>query len=266
MADKTLAITLSYLGSDFHGFARQDGLATVQGSLEEALAILFRRAVDTVGAGRTDAGVHALGQVVSFEIDHDELEGRTLATLTDSLNALTPDSMVVRSVREKPAGFSARFSAIDREYRYRLVNRDVAPLFLAPYAWWIKEGHLNVNAMLEAASVLVGEHDFTSFCMAASSKDKNMVRELRTVHVFGMDHLGEPCIVVQVIGNAFVHSMVRIIVGTLVQVGLGRRDAGWVADVLAARDRRSAGQTAPAQGLTLWRVRYENLPDDPGSW
>lgn len=253
---KTLALTVAYIGTDFHGFARQAGLPTVQGALEEALATLYRRPVDTVGAGRTDTGVHALGQVVSLELSAAELAGRPLPALRNSLNALTPDSIVVKDVQEMAPGFSARFSAVTREYRYRLACGEVPPLFLAPFVWWVPGSQLDVNRMAEAGRALVGEHDFRSFCVAASSVDRNTVRELKAINVFAMDHLGEYCPVVQVIGNAFLHSMVRIIVGSLVEVGMGRREPGWLAEALAARDRRAAGPTAPAQGLTLWRVRY----------
>ncbi|MDR0459109.1 MAG: tRNA pseudouridine(38-40) synthase TruA [Coriobacteriales bacterium] len=256
MQTKTLAAELSYIGTDFHGFARQQGLATIQGALEDALATVFRHPVETVGAGRTDSGVHAYGQVVSFQLEADELANRQLSSLVNSLNALTPDSILIRSIAEKPEGFSARFSAVSREYRYRIVVGDIPPLFIAPFAWWLSGGYINVSLMQEAADLLVGEHDFRSFCVAGSAQDRSTVREISSINIFGMDHLGESCIVVQVIGNAFLHSMIRIMVGTLAEVGLGRRDPQWLAEVLAAENRQAAGQTAPAQGLTLWRVRY----------
>ena len=256
METKTLAVTLAYIGTEYHGFARQTDTLTVQGALEEALNIVFRREVETVGAGRTDAGVHAHGQVVSFDLSQTELAERSLAQLRDSLNALTPNSLNIRSIEEKPAGFSARFSAVEREYRYRLVASEVPAMFLAPYAWWLPNQHIDLIKMREAALYLIGEHDFKSFCVASSALEKNTVREIKHIHIFGMDHLGEPCLVIQVIGNAFLHSMVRIIVGSLVEVGYRKQEPEWLAEVLGARDRRVAGPTAPAQGLTLWRVRY----------
>jgi tRNA pseudouridine38-40 synthase len=253
----TLALTVAYNGADFHGFARQRNQATVQGALETALLTLFHHEIDIVGAGRTDAGVHALGQVVSFELPTLALEGRTPERIRASLNALTPDGIVVREVAEKPAGFSARFSATEREYRYRYVFGDVEPLFLRPYTWWVPtQRPIDVQAMKRAARLLVGEHDFASFCVAASSADRNTVRKLMSVTLFGTDHLGESCLVLQVRGTAFLHSMIRVIAGSLLEVCLGRREPSWIANVLAARDRTAAGQTAPAQGLTLWRVRY----------
>ncbi|MCL1880403.1 MAG: tRNA pseudouridine(38-40) synthase TruA [Actinomycetia bacterium] len=252
----TLALTIAYRGGDFHGFARQEGTVTVQGELEQALATLYRRPVLTVGAGRTDTGVHALGQVASYALSEAELAERPLPSLCASLNALTPDGIVVRNAQQKPPGFSARFSALEREYRYRIVPRATPPLFLAPYAWWLPGEILDINRIREAIPFLLGEHDFRSFCRATSAEGKNTVRTLKNISVFGTDHLGEHCIVIQVVGTAFLHSMVRIIVGSLVEVGQGRRDPSWLRVALEAADRRAAGPTAPAHGLTFWRVRY----------
>jgi len=252
----TLAMTIAYIGTDYHGFARQDGIPTIQGALEEALATVFRREVLTVAAGRTDRGVHAHGQVVSFELSGGEIQGRSMQQLRSSLNALTPDTIQIRSIEQKPTGFSARFSAVEREYRYRLVAAEIPALFLASYAWSIPAQGFDVQALRRAAYLLEGEHDFRSFCVASSAEDKNTVRTIRSIRVFGMDHLGESSLVVQIIGNAFLHSMVRIIVGSLVEVGFHRREAEWLTEALAAKDRKAAGPTAPAHGLTLWRVRY----------
>ncbi|MDR2108374.1 MAG: tRNA pseudouridine(38-40) synthase TruA [Coriobacteriales bacterium] len=255
--DAVVSLTVAYDGSGFCGFARQPKQLTVQGALEQALATLYRRPVETVGAGRTDAGVHALGQVVSFSLSASELAARPLTRLIAALNAITPEPLVVRFAEERPAGFSARFSALEREYRYRLYTRAEPPLFLAPYVWWIPLDHpLDVNAMRRAAPLLLGEQDFRSFCVAKSAVGKTTIRRLNELFLFGHQHLGEHCIVIQVKGNAFLHSMVRVIAGTLVEVGLRRREPAWVAEVLAARDRRAAGPTAPAQGLTFWCVRY----------
>ncbi|MDR3052457.1 MAG: tRNA pseudouridine(38-40) synthase TruA [Coriobacteriales bacterium] len=252
-----LALTLSYEGTCYHGFARQPSTLTVQGELELALQVLLRREVLTVCAGRTDAGVHGLGQVVSFEVAEQELEGRSLEKLQRSLNALTPADIVVRRLEQKPAGFSARFNAVEREYRYRIVTGSVPPVFLAKYAWWLPlQVPLDVTAMREAALLLLGEHDFSSFCVKESIKGKSPVRTLTMLHLFGADHLGEHCTVVQVCGNAFLQSMVRVIVGSLVEVGLRNKPPEWIGEVLAAHDRSRAGQTAPPQGLTLWEVRY----------
>lgn len=252
-----LALTVAYNGAGFHGFARQHGLPTVQGELELALRTVFGCPVETVGAGRTDAGVHALGQVVSFELPKRGPARRTLDRLRSSLNALTPEGMVIRSIEEKPADFSARFSAREREYRYRYVFSEVEPLFLRPYTWWVPSSQpVDVQAMKQAAPLLLGTHDFASFCVSASAVERNTVRELLSLTFFGTDHLGEACLVLQVRGTAFLHSMIRVIAGSMLEIGLGRREPQWLSEVLAAKDRTAAGQTAPAQGLTFWRVRY----------
>jgi len=254
---RVLALTVAYDGAGFAGFARQLGQMTVQGELEHALAILFKREIITVGAGRTDAGVHARNQVVSFELINDELKERSLEKLRTSLNALTSDGLVVKAIAEKPAGFSARFSAMQREYRYRIVSSSVPPVFLARYAWWVPSDQpFDVHLMRQAAQYLQGEHDFKTFCVAKSAEGQTTTRRIDQVFIFGMQHLGEDSIVIQIRGNAFLHSMVRIIVGCLVEVGLRRRPPEWVGEVLAACDRRAAAQTAPAHGLTLWDVSY----------
>ncbi|MDP2181241.1 MAG: tRNA pseudouridine(38-40) synthase TruA [Actinomycetota bacterium] len=256
MGGKTIAITVSYDGARFAGFARQPGLDTVQGRIETALRTVLRCDIEIVGAGRTDAGVHALGQVVSFDVPSDhEVDTHALAR---SLNALAGPDVVVREVREADPGFSARFDAVSREYRYRIVPGPVPPLFLRDLAWWPKVP-LELRAMRRAADALVGEHDFRSFCATESAEGKRTVRHVELVEVLPAEELGEHCVVVRVVGNAFLHSMVRVMVGTLVEVGAGRSEEGWVAEVLSARDRVAAGPTAPAHGLTLWHVDY---PDE----
>jgi len=247
----TTAITVAYDGTEFAGFARQPGQLTVQGSIEAALSTVMREPVEVVGAGRTDAGVHALGQVVSFETTVPP----DTHTLLRSMNALAGPGIVVTEVRAAPPGFSARFDAVAREYRYRVVPGPVPPVFLAGFAWWVKSA-LDMRAMREAAALLIGEHDFKSFCVAGSAEGKSTVRALELVSVEPAVELGEHCVVVRVVGNAFLHSMVRVIVGSLVEVGLGRREPAWLAEALMACERAAAGPTAPAHGLTLWHVDY----------
>lgn len=252
VAGPALALTVAYDGADFSGFARQPSQRTVQGELEQALSIALRRPIEIVGAGRTDTGVHALGQVVSFPHDDIDLDERALLR---SLNALVGDGISVREIRRARDGFSARFDAIRREYRYRIVAGPVPPLFLRQVAWWTPR-RLDVDAVREGAAHLVGEHDFKSFCLTESAEGKRTSRRIDTVEVFEEEHLGERCLTVRVVGNAFLRSMVRVVVGTLVEVGAGRREPAWVAEALTACDRSAAGPTAPAQGLTFWRVDY----------
>ena len=254
-ACEAIALTVAYDGSGFSGFARQPGLDTVQGRIETALQTLSRREILTTGAGRTDAGVHALGQVVSFDAGFGEFEPERTRR---SLDALTGEGLTIRDVRRAKPGFSARFDAVAREYRYRIVVGSAAPLFLEAFSWHVPHD-LDVDGMAEAARALVGEHDFRSFCVTGSGIGIRTVRRVDRVDVFREEHLGEECLCVRVAGNAFLHSMVRVIVGTLVEVGVGRREAGWVTEVLAARDRAASGQTAPARGLVFHSVSY---PDD----
>lgn len=251
MTITNVAITVSYDGTGFAGFARQPGQRTVQGHIEEALATALRVPVETVGAGRTDAGVHALAQVMSFGFDGDV----DTSVLLRSLNALTGPDVVVTEARRTAPGFSARFDALAREYRYRIVPGPVPPVFLSGVAWWVKPT-LDLAAMRDAANCLIGEHDFSSFCVTASALGKSTRRRVELVSIEPTVELGEHCLVVRVVGNAFLHSMVRVIVGTLVEVGSGRREPGWAGEALRACDRAAAGPTAPAHGLTLWHVDY----------
>jgi tRNA pseudouridine38-40 synthase len=248
----TIALTVAYDGARFAGFASQPGLETVQGRLESVLTTVLRRPVRTVGAGRTDSGVHALGQVVSFDALAEELERRDLLR---SVNALARPGLVVREVRHAPRGFSARFDAVSREYRYRLVSGTVPPMFLSPVSWWIKK-ELDLDAMRSAAELLVGERDFRSFGVTASAIGKRTVRRVDTIEISEEMQLGEKCVVIRVVGNAFLHSMVRTIVGTLSLVGTGKKSVEWVGEALASCDRAAAGPTAPAEGLTFWSVEY----------
>lgn len=252
----TLALTVSYNGEPFCGFAKQPGLLTVQGEIERALDTVFGRPVETVCAGRTDAGVHALGQMVSFCVNEEATDGRTERSLLRSLNALTHDDISIRCIQRKPDGFSARFDARVRQYRYFLHTEVAQPLVMADFCWHVP-GAMNVDAMREAAGYLIGEHDFKSFCLAAAAQGRPTCRNVMRIDIEPCEVMGDRFICVIVEGNAFLHSMVRSIVGTLVAVGRERRDPEWVAKVLAARDRNAAGENAPAKGLIFWHVVYD---------
>ena len=251
----TLALEMAYDGYVFSGFAQQAGQLTVQGSLNEALELLYKRPIETVCAGRTDAGVHALQQVVSFNLEHDEFESRSLHTLKRSLNALIDSNAVVSNIIEKPFGFSARFDAKAREYRYFINTGDTLPVLIRNCVWHLGRP-LDIDAMRQGANYLLGEHDFKSFCLTASAKDKTTFRNIIELSVSEEELIGKHVVVVKVRGNAFLHSMVRTMVGTLVDVGLGKRQPEWIGDVLVACNRSKAGETAPARGLILWQVIY----------
>ena len=254
-AERTLSLTVSYNGGPFCGFARQPGKLTVQGELEQALSLVMRRPVEVVCSGRTDAGVHALGQVVSFNVSADELESRSLYSLRRSLNALTHEDITVRTVEEREPGFSARFDAQWREYHYHICLDDTPPLFMRDFSWFV-HADLDIPAMRQAARYLEGEHDFKSFCMAASAVGKPTCRNVHEISLSRETIMGEEVLTIKVVGNAFLHSMVRTIVGTLVMVGRGLRKPEWVSEVLNARDRTAAGENAPAGGLVFWKVQY----------
>lgn len=255
LGDPTLVMRVAYDGTDLHGFAKQPVIPTVQGALESALEILLRRPVVTVGAGRTDAGVHAIGQVVSTPITPEEIP-TDLSAFARGINALAGPSVRALDVVLAHPGFSARFDAVSRTYRYLIAVGPIAPLFINRYAYHVARP-LDLEAMIEGASYLHGEHDFKSFCVAASAEGQRTFRCVDLIEVSPISTpFGEELIEVVVRGNAFLHSMIRIIVGTLVEVGTGRRDPAWVAEVLAACNREAAGPTAPPNGLTLVDVEY----------
>ena len=256
-----LVLELGYRGTDFSGFAEQEGVRTVAGELRRSLETVLRRDVEVVCAGRTDAGVHAISQYISTPLYDDELDlsGRRLLA---SLTALVPADISVRRIMRAHEGFSARFDATSRSYRYRISCGRPRPMLLNGYTWWLRPAHdLNVEAMDEAARLLVGEHDFTSFCKVSSARmlmeqGRSLSRNVLSLGVSRCTELGEPVIAIDITGNAFLHNMVRIITGTLVEVGRGHHDPAWVAEVLAARDRTAAAQTAPPEGLTFTQVTY----------
>lgn len=252
---RTYSLTLAYDGAPFSGFARQPGQLTVQGEVEQALSTVLRRPVEVTCAGRTDAGVHARAQVVSFTVDAAEMASRKPEVFLRSLNALSHDGISIRALDARPAGFSARFDAKMREYRYFIFNHEFPPVFTAPFAWHVKKP-LDVEAMRAAATHLVGEHDFKSFCMAASAEGRRTFRYVDEVSFHECTEFSEGLLYVKVRGNAFLHSMVRAMVGTLVNVGKRTKPPEWVKTALEARMRSAAGENAPACGLVLWDVEY----------
>ena len=257
MAEESLRnvrLVVAYDGTDFHGFATADGVPTVMGTLSREVERIVRRPVELVGAGRTDAGVHAWGQVVSGQIPADTDLGR----LAHSLNRLCQPSISVRSAEWADADFSARFSATARTYRYAVWN-DPAPNPLVTRFSWHVTAPLDVEAMNAGAAALVGDHDFSSFCRRPKVGDDrpepSMVRRLMSAR--WRPATTDQMLEFEIAASAFCHQMVRSIVGTLVDIGLGRREPKSIAAMLAARDRQAAGQVAPPTGLVLWHVEYK---------
>ncbi|MFD2369424.1 tRNA pseudouridine(38-40) synthase TruA [Brevibacillus sp. GCM10020057] len=243
---RRLKCVVAYDGTDFSGFQVQPDQVTVQGEIEAALQRVTGEQIQISGSGRTDAGVHARGQVIHF----DTASSIPLEKWGFVLNNQLPGSIVVRSVEEVPDTFHARFDVQVKEYRYCIDNNPVADVFRHRYADHIRFP-LDVAAMQQAARHLVGEHDFTSFCSA-----KTFVEDkVRTIYSLSVERLGNEVWVI-CRGNGFLYNMVRIIVGTLVEVGQGKRHPDELRDILAACDRERAGKTAPAKGLTMWEVIY----------
>lgn len=242
-----IAIGLEYDGSRFLGWQTQPGGGAVQDVLERGLAAIAGDAVAVTGAGRTDRGVHASAQVAHF----DTKAVRPETAWVRGVNAFLPESIAVLWSRPVDAGFHARFSAIARTYRYRLINRPVRPAIAARLAGWYY-APLDLGAMRSAARALVGEHDFSAF-RAAECQAKTPVRTIHSVDI--EQHADEIDFVIR--ANAFLHHMVRNIVGSLVYVGAGRQPTPWIGEVLASRDRNKAAPTFGPEGLYLEKVEYD---------
>jgi tRNA pseudouridine38-40 synthase len=242
-----LALGLEYDGAAFCGWQTQPGGGAVQDALEQALAQLAGQPIATVCAGRTDAGVHATAQVVHF----DPTVERPMPAWVRGVNRYLPATAAVRWVRAVPADFHARFSATGRGYDYWLLNDPVrSPLYEARVGWVFRP--LDEAAMQAAADLLVGTHDFSSF-RAAECQAASPVRALRELTVTRHGRL----IRVRAVANAFLHHMVRNLVGTLIYVGMGRQPPAWAREVLEARNRSAAAPTFAAAGLYLTRVDYD---------
>ncbi len=239
-------LTVAYDGTDYAGFQFQDNALTVQEVIETALEKLEGTFIRVKGASRTDSGVHAAGQRVFFVSPHDLPEKAYLR----GLNALLPDDVAVVGVTYVPEDFNPR-RTIDKTYEYTILNRVVPDPLTARYHWQIYRP-LDIGAMDRAARLLVGTHDFKSF-QAADCDRQTTVRTMKSCRVV---RAGDT-VKISVTGTAFLKNMVRIMVGTLVDVGLGRRPHQWIPRLIEVRDRTQAGQTAPARGLCLVEIRYD---------
>jgi len=243
---RCIRMTVIYDGTNYHGWQQQPGRATVQGTLVEQLAMILQHRPALEGAGRTDSGVHSLGQVAAFKTEHPIEVGRLHA----ALNSRLPPDIAVADVRETLEAFRPSHLATDKLYRYRIYRSAAKPVFEGRYVWhWHLP--LEVEPMRAAARLLVGRHDFKSFEGRGSSRDDTVRNVLR----IGVLEAG-PEVHVEVEGDRFLYRMVRNIVGTLVEVGRGHRPPEWVGEALAARDRTASGPCAPAHGLCLVRVNY----------
>ncbi|MGD0900391.1 MAG: tRNA pseudouridine synthase A [Thermoguttaceae bacterium] len=282
---RTIKLTLGYDGTDFAGWQRQRGRRTLQETLEGVIEKITGQATSVLASGRTDAGVHALGQVVSFETS----TRLPVEVLRRALNAELPRSMAVIEAVEVPAGFHATHHVVRKCYRYVIHDGPVRDVFRRQYCWHFAHGRLDAEAMQRAARALVGRHDFSSFQTAGADRKTSVrtVFDLRVERGRGEGEAeggrrkeeggrrkeegrlagglarregrgeGEDFVIVEIEANGFLYNMVRAIVGTLVEVGRGARPEAWPGEVLAAADRRLAGPTAPPEGLFLLWAGYE---------
>ena len=244
---RTIALVVEYDGTNYHGMQRQTDLPTIAGELEHVLSKLLGHEVRIVAAGRTDAGVHAVGQVISFATTSD-FDVHRLPIAASAL--LRKARIAVVKAVERELEFSARRYALARTYRYRIVNR-AAPSPLEDHRAFHVRAPLDVAAMRGAAEILVGEHDFASFCATPPHRGDTV----RTVTSLTVERTGD-FVELWVTADSFLHQMVRIVAGTLIDVGRGKTAGRDVAFILAARRRDAAGFTAPPHGLYLQRVHY----------
>jgi tRNA pseudouridine38-40 synthase len=240
------AAGVEYDGSDFFGWQVQSHARSIQSTLNAAISTVANEVLTTAAAGRTDTGVHACGQVVHF----DSVASRSEYAWLRGVNSNLPADIAIQWVRAVPGDFHARYSALARTYRYVILNRPVRSALDRHRAWQLRVP-VDVASMQMAARHLIGEHDFSSF-RAAGCQSKSPVRRIETLAVVRHDDY----VVIEVRANGFLYHMVRNIVGSLVRVGTGEAEEGWISELLALRDRRNAAPTAPSAGLFLAAVHY----------
>ena len=243
---RSIKLIIEYDGTGYHGWQVQPNVRTIQGVMEGKLAQITGERVRLTASSRTDAGVHALGQVANFKT-HSSLDARSFLK---ALNSLLPEDIRIKEVEEIDESFHARFSAVGKIYEYRIFNGELTSPFCRHFSWFVP-GKLDLTRMREAAMKLVGRHDFSSFCSSGS----NHVTPIREIYGIKVERRGE-LIVIRIGANAFLKQMVRNIVGTLVDVGKRKLTPFQFGHILEARDRQKAGMAAPARGLFLVRVNY----------
>lgn len=254
---RNILLTIAYDGTGFCGWQRQPGQRTVQGELERVLSVLCGEQISLNGTSRTDAGVHAMGQRASFlgdfKIPTENIARAANNLLASGLGPSGISDVRILAAKEVPLDFHARFSSHGKRYVYRIANGRAPDLFQRNYCYYIQNS-LDVTAMQKAASAIAGEHDFRCF-MAAGGKE--MESTVRTIYRLSVERQSDD-VILTVEGNGFLYNMVRIITGTLVEVGLGKRAPEELPEIIGSRDRRRAGHTAPPRGLYLMEVFYEN--------
>jgi tRNA pseudouridine38-40 synthase len=249
-------MTIAYRGDQFNGFATNPGVPSVASVIESALQQVMQESVKVTPAGRTDTGVHAWGQVISLDLP-DRIE---LDVLAKQLNALCGPSIVVREAQWTQPDFHARYSALWRSYRYTVLNTPVPNPFMVETAWHVSRP-LRLRAMRLACDAIMGEQDFSAFCRKAVHDDGSEKSMRRFVMKADWVDAGEGILRFDIVANAFCHQMVRSLVGTFVEIGLGKRPPSDMRGLILSQDRTNAAPVAPPQGLCLWEVGYpRDLP------
>jgi tRNA pseudouridine38-40 synthase len=254
-----LRMTIAYDGSKFRGMAENEGVITVAGIIRAELERCVEHPIVLSVAGRTDAGVHAWGQVISFDVDTDLVgSGKgSPARLARAINQQSVPAIVVRDAELAAADFDARFSAVTRSYRYTIVNRPVPDPFLAATSWWVPQD-LDLHSLQLGCDALYGLHNFSSFCRRPKPNPVTGFEPslMRRVHDASWHEVGDGILRFDITASSYCHQMVRSIVGTLIEMGRGTRRPGEMAGIIRAQDRSVAGGVAPPQGLCLWEVGY----------
>jgi len=244
---RNIKLLIEYDGTNYQGWQVQPKGPTIQGILEEKIGLLTGQPVQLFGSGRTDSGVHALGQVAHFKTQSQ----MDIHTIQRALNSLLPHDIVIQKAEEVDEGFHARKHSKSKIYEYRILNRNLRSAFHRGYVWHIPQ-KLNLTEMKKATQSLIGEHDFSAFRTVGSPTRTTVRRVIRAEWKRGRDGL----IRFEIEANGFLKQMVRSIIGTLVEIGKGRMEAAEIREILNSRDRKEAGPTAPAQGLFLKEVKY----------
>ena len=244
---KNFKITIEYDGSPYHGWQRQTSDRTIQGEIEKALMTMTEEKVALIGSGRTDAGVHAFGQVANFHYDKALSPGN----FQKGLNSLLPEDIVITACKQVPEKFHARYDVKSKIYHYRILNRNLPAAIFRQYAWHIRK-RLDLDAMVGSLRYIIGTHDFKAFEGTGSPR----ANAIRSVTHADLVKIEDGYLVFKIEGNGFLRFMVRNIVGTLVDVGIGKNTPLDFNRILISKDRNLAGITAPAHGLFLMQVNY----------